>query len=249
MKISKICEVLLPSLVMLVFALVPTNAKADFDELPYAEVKCRDELIATLQDWKVKGVWHPLPTVTINQPTYIAKTQTLGTWVEIQILPNDSVAATRITAHSQIGLTWGDDSKKEIRKVANEIHEDSCQPNLKNATREVFRKAKNEFSDKDLKNKIESNTSGGILYIWSPNMDYSIRGIAAIKQASQNLHLPVTYLLDSNADLESAKKIQKKLKLDPSVLVVNHSLELYLRGIENHFPSVQVYKSESMRQN
>jgi hypothetical protein len=232
---------------------IPSLSFCEMSELPFPEVKCRDELLTVLAEWHVTGKWKAQPVVTSGQPVFAAATDTVGTWVQIQLMPENTVFAAKITAHSQTGIDWtaSQGNGLALRRFASTPASETetrpvCQATLHKAAKEVFaNSSREEFTDADLKSIFKKNKDGGIILVWSPGMAYSIRAVAAAVEAAKTLHLPIDIILDSEASLASATNALQKAGLDGKYLRSNHSLELYMRGMQQHFPSMQVYKNGS----
>lgn len=83
------------------------------------------------------------------------------------------------------------------------------------------------FTDMKLTSLLETQKTG-VIYIWSPHMNYSELGRRVIKQVCHDLGVHLTTLLDPNANEEGEK---------------NHAHELMKLGAGLHFPSVHLFSN------
>lgn len=239
-----------PCALLLFWALqsLPQSANAGLEPLPFPEVKCRDPLLEVLQEWKVDGPWQVQPTLTKNQPVYQAATEKIGAWVQIQLMPEGTVAVARVTAHHQDGLTWdavphGAPKTRSLTSLSPAAGPEECVPTKHKASKELFAKTKEKsFSDQDLEKLLADHPQGGLILLWSPGMEYSLVAIKNAQKAAQDLKLPLQILLDPDANPQAARESLQNAGLEASLLQVSQSLELFLRGMHNHFPSMQYYQ-------
>jgi hypothetical protein len=103
---------------------------------------------------------------------------------------------------------------------------------------------KEAFTNYDLSQELHRNKSGGFIYIWSPNMVLSVEEVG--KLATLNLKVPFTVVLDPAANVDSAGKIQREMKLPPSYLQPMLSSALVDAGLLTHFPGIVFYKNGSI---
>lgn len=94
-------------------------------------------------------------------------------------------------------------------------------------TANAFAGADSKFSDADLKQLLETKKTG-VIYIWSPHMNYSDLGRRVIEKVCEDLGVPVTMLLDPNAVGEEG--------------VRNNSRQLMELGAGLHFPGLHLFK-------
>jgi hypothetical protein len=108
----------------------------------------------------------------------------------------------------------------------------------------------NSFSDQELQTLIQDPASRGLIFTWSPQMPYSYQSYPAILGASRKLGLPLTVLVDGNADGSDVARVldkNKKLAAQGPVLS-NDSESLMEKGAYLHFPSVVVYSKGEVGQ-
>jgi hypothetical protein len=102
------------------------------------------------------------------------------------------------------------------------------------------------FQDADLAAFLEQNPQAAI-YVWSPHMPLSVRGIPAFLQAARELALPALLLLDPQADDAYARRVANLAALPAEALRRLRSLSLIRRAALLHYPSVLVFSGGALR--
>ncbi|GEM_PF-2719416 len=97
------------------------------------------------------------------------------------------------------------------------------------------------FLDRDLDLLLKKNKRG-VIYLWSPHMSLSVYELVEMKKYLSSLKIPVTILLDLNADIDSANKSIQKIDLPLDYLKRMNSRKLESFGATIHYPSTVFYK-------
>jgi len=97
------------------------------------------------------------------------------------------------------------------------------------------------FTDKDLQNLL-STKPNGIIFVWSPHMSLSLKAVEELKDAVKELNLPITFLLDPQADQKLSKSSIQKYSMSMEALKRVDSLELSMRNALIHFPALILVK-------
>lgn len=179
--------------------------------------------------WQADRRWQKLLTPTISQTAFKAPTTNSNKWVHI-IADSSNLRAVLSDEKSALIIDWGKNCNKTI----------SHQLNNKKPTR-----LKNSLTDKDITEMVTKNETG-IIYIWAPEMPYSIDGIDEIKKSATIMNTNLTVLLSPVSDFELAKKIIKKRKLNSDYLIRHDSNQLHLRGVDLHYPSLVTYRDKKL---
>lgn len=204
--------------IILLFLLVSSLAHAH--ELD--SYTCAPKLRDIYQGWKATGEWEKQITKGPKDYFFKSPTQVIGEWVLIKKVPEGSV----ISRISQKGRTEillkGKNCQKEIKNYAGS----------KVATESV--------DDEKIRKFVEGNKKG-VIYVWSPRMVLSEKGIAEIKKASKELKLPLLVLMEKKVSDQEAKNLSKKYGVEFTQRV--DSLEFNLRNVDQHYPAVMVFKN------
>lgn len=97
------------------------------------------------------------------------------------------------------------------------------------------------FLDRDLERLLKKEKRG-VIYLWSPHMSLSVYELVEMKKYLSSLKVPVTILLDLNADIDSANKSIQKFDLPLEYLKRMNSRKLEKFGATIHYPSTIFYK-------
>lgn len=195
-------------------------------------LRCPKEVNDTLDGWgALKTETKPgTPVFADKLPRLITMPgRELGAWVEIENRSDGEIRAYRTTSRSTVVARWP---------------KGTCVATIQVATRELDEKRMSKsFTDDDLRELVARGT-GGILYAWSPEMPHSMRGLTSVRKAAAQLGLPLTVLLDPQAD-DSQARAALKASGEPSVSLRKiESSELLSRSFTMHFPTVMVYSKE-----
>lgn len=105
-------------------------------------------------------------------------------------------------------------------------------------------KSSKDFTDQDLDHLLKASLSKktqGMIYVWSPHMPLSIRGVKEAENIAKTKKLKLIILLDPYSNLNAAQQISKKEKFPPSYLVRLESRKLLRKEMTVHFPSLIVF--------
>ncbi|WP_372654061.1 hypothetical protein [Halobacteriovorax sp.] len=97
------------------------------------------------------------------------------------------------------------------------------------------------FLDRDLDLLLKKEKMG-VIYLWSPHMSLSVYELVEMKKYLSSLKIPVTILLDLNADIDLANKSIQKFDLPLDYLKRMNSRKLEAFGATIHYPSTIFYK-------
>ena len=90
-------------------------------------------------------------------------------------------------------------------------------------------------TDRDLSRLVNKN-SQGLIYVWSPGMPLSVRGISEIRRVANDLNLPLKIVVDPIIESERIEKEVKDSRLDLSTTDRVESFELFLSWNHSSLP-------------
>ncbi len=168
-----------------------------------------------------------------------------GDW-KLSFTSHDSIALLRPThkfAHWMLLEKSGEVETLSLinpNTIQKVTFDKKCKGAFTSASHNQYLRPKS-FTDEKLLNEMVSHKKG-IIAVWSPRMPASLMAIERIQKVSNDLKLPVVFVMDPLADEKNAIKVLKKndLKLPP--LQKLSSLELTLRDATLNYPSFFVYK-------
>jgi hypothetical protein len=105
-------------------------------------------------------------------------------------------------------------------------------------------KVPKDFTDKDLDQILKTSLSKktqGLIYVWSPHMPLSIRGVREAERIAKEKKLKLIILLDPYSNLSAAQQISRKEKFPETYLARLESRKLLRKEMTVHFPSLIVF--------
>lgn len=201
-----------------------SNGRSANIKPPYSY--CQSEVANLLKSWRSLGQWRMVPK---NRGfKYQTPTSKIGTWITL----SQETAFLTLRLHSN-----------KVTKLAI-FAQSQCQPKYVTQKVPPIKIESNTFSDQDftrLLNESRRTNSQGIIYVWSPYMNWSPRGVSEVQKIARSKNLKLTVLMDPSGDLKTALKIIRDKKLPPDSLRKVASQELFFRGLRNHYPSFLYY--------
>lgn len=187
-------------------------------------MNCSKMVKSILTDWKAENSWTKTPLKDGNQIELKTPTKNFGKWVRLKITENGQ-SVSLLSPLSQIQVDVSESCVKRVKTFKPREKQNNT-----------------AFTDEKLREFVKKNRSG-IIYSWSPHMPLSIEGIKEIKKAAKKLDLPLLITLSPEGDLKWAKKVAKQRKLAANEVVPHDSMELILRGMTIHQPSIITFKN------
>lgn len=196
-----------------------------------AHAKCASQVIELLKNWHSADEWIGGVENLDGGQNYRTPTDSIGTWIELTVYPDDTVEASRASIDATLTATW----------------EFSCTAVLKlKKHRPELLPTHGFFTDVDLQDFINKNNSG-IVYAWSPHMPYSVRGLPEARELARKLKIGFVAVLDPEASDQLTAQVAKKHHIEQDDLRRYSSIELEARGMSLHFPSLLVFKEKKFR--
>lgn len=182
---------------------------------------CKKQLDSLSQEWKTSGNWEQQYLDGLDNTFYSSPTDKIGEWIVTKQIVDGS-AISKISQSGRIEVSFkGKDCVKEEKAYPHP----APPAHLK--------------TDKDIAEFVTKNKEG-VIYIWSPRMVLSQKGIPEIKKAAANLKVPVLVLLDKEVSKKELTKLKKSLGAVDTAQV--DSFEFRMRNVGQHFPAILVFK-------
>ena len=191
---------------------------------------CEKEILQQLNRWSPLRQWR-LAASEPGMLLYLSPTPLLGEWLELG-WNGQFVSLRRVSAERR--------SLAIYRAGACTVVPTSSRPHYSNSRMAA------SFTDQTLRSLLQK-VPAGILYAWSPGMPLSIERVASIREAGRLLRLPVFYILDPHADRALARRTAEGNGLSAADLRPMESIELFNRGLLQHYPSALVFSRGKIR--
>jgi len=200
--------------------LCPTLLWARYVPSDLSYITCRKEIEKDLKKYIDNPDWHRSVDPQVNVKSFKSPTDTFGRWIEIQSFPDPYL----FVFDSEQTYIYQYSSKK-----CDYITSSSTKP------LDFFKKKfKKSFTDLKLK-KIVNTDKFSLIYIWSPQMTYSMSEMNVFKKVAEELGLNFIPVLDYTQDPDEAKKSLSYYNMDIEIVSLQ-SLELTMRATLVHFP-------------
>lgn len=221
---------LVAAFVLLPLALLNSSlARAGFVEDRLSAHRCKSQILRELDAWEQKRGWVRGVSEYDGVESFRTPTREIGRWIEADFYPSGVVAAYRITPLSHWKTTFTPQGERSCSVARKRMPQPLDQSRMRR-----------NFSDADVKRLLERGRKGVIL-AWSPHMPLSVMAIAKAKAAADRLGVKFTAVLDPKAQGTLADAFLRRDRLDSRYLKRIESVELIMRGMHNHYPSLIVY--------
>lgn len=189
-----------------------------------AGLSCRAEITPVLSTVAKHREWTADIGVYDTARTYRSPSDEIGKWIEFRIFRKDMVQIVIRTAYKVQEYSFGSAGGSVGCKIDYASHD------FKYDTKRM----KNAFSDASL-NELLKKYRRGIIYVWSPNMPFSVQGMDVIRAAGRRMKIPVFMLADPHASRVDVNRVVASLP--------NESFELFQRGVGVHYPTIVMFKN------
>lgn len=206
-------------IILNLFVLFGANAAKMPIQLP-----CQSQVFALLDGMPSPTVWKRVSTDP-NRFVIESPTKASGTWIKLSV-GKQSVSLLKSTIRGDI----------EYSLVAP-----LCTAKLSVFGRRTLRKSSGLFTDFSLVQLVKNSKkkkSSGVIFLWSPYMSVSLRGLKEIKPVADSLGLRIIPILDPRADRKTAQDALKKFRIQDVPLRKLASQDLYRRGMTLHYPTM-----------
>lgn len=214
---------------------------ADTVEADYlTDVQCHDAVMTEIGKIGATREWAQMGGREVDgSRRLVSPTNIIGVWIEARVYMNKEVELRRITSNFSETRTF-DLTTCQVKATSQRqmrFFEKVLQPDQ-------------AFTDRSLRDLLAAQDRG-IIYIWSPHMPYSYRGlnngpsgVDNIRAVAKKLGLHLTVVVDPAASTDFAKNIvtqNRSLNVDMSSMQKAQSIELSMRSMNTHFPVTIVY--------
>lgn len=191
---------------------------------PVDSFPCAGEIDKLANEWKATKEWSKELQSGLESHFYQTPTDKVGEWVLAKKIHQGAVVS-KIGQGGRIEVVFDD----KCNKTVNSYPHSAPVPGHK--------------ADKDI-NEFVTKNKEGVIYVWSPRMGFSQKGIAEMKKASSKLKLPLLVLLDKDISEVEHKKL--KISLGNIVTERVDSLDFRMRKVGQHFPAIMVFKDSKI---
>lgn len=207
----------------MLFYFIPSDAKETEPRECRKSFKNQLKLLKSLNSW-IRVVDRGLGILTFRSPT-----RRFGYWVQIEINNKTGYGAIR-----------------EFTPLAERLYQVQSSKNCRYQGSFVKRqkeRLQSNFGINDQRLQELIRKGSGVLYIWSPSMEYSMRRVNEVKRYAKSLGVGFFAFVDERAEMASIKKVAQKFSISESDSRKIASTEMDMRQYKLHFPTTYVYKN------
>ncbi|MBJ89468.1 MAG: hypothetical protein CMO98_06355 [Woeseia sp.] len=218
------------SLTIVGATLLPLTTLGASTTLPerFSGAQCGENVDTWIRPYGIHGEGFSVPAAQRNETLFKYPTSTIGRWLLLEF--GESSAKVSLVSPETILVAQWDD--KCVLSEASELP--------------PFTTKDGSFTDQHLSALLE--TAGtGVIYTWSPHMNFSVKGIPEIFEVCSSLEVTCQVLLDPNADSKLAKMVGEKEGISADILRQPASVELLFRDLYNHSPSLLLFQDGKLR--
>ncbi len=193
---------------------------------------CAQQLYQMLEEWEAPTGWSKHPSTLPGHVILTSPTVVTGVWLEM-LFDSEHTTLRRVSPSDTTTVTWAPKND-----CVTQMSVKSLKPKPHAAS--------NGFTDDELDRilkKSGKNKSAGLIYVWSPHMYLSIRGLEEARALGKKLKIPVTVLLDPRANTNTAKKELRRNHVKEEHTRRLASIELDRRMQSSHYPTYFFYRN------
>lgn len=184
---------------------------------------CPEKVRSFLKEWKVLNQWQEEKQGGLKNSFFASPTSEIGEWVLARRTPKGTVISRA----------------RDSGRIEVFLDEKKCLP----VTKSYPHGKRKGFTDSELSKFITTHGTG-VIYVWSPRMDLSVKGIQEIQKAAREKKLPLLVLMDKDTPEAERMKLEKTLGKEATRTV--DSFELDMRHVQMHFPAVLMFKDKKI---
>lgn len=211
------------------------SSKKDF--LP--DFSCKKEILKiTKKNSNPKQTW--TRHIDENHQTKIFRRplKSLGRWYELRIVDNSQPALLEISNNDSTFYKF--DSKcKVTKRYGPGLIFESYEPNQDSQLRKISSEY-SDFTDNDLASEIKN--AEGFIYVWSPNMVYSVTNLNDYKKFAADKKMKFIAVMGHDSSFENGQLALNAKKVTDSIRKLA-SVELFMRDAPLHYPTFYYFNS------
>lgn len=190
--------------------------------------QCAENVATWIKPYGIHGEGFSVPAAQRTGMIFKYPTGELGRWLLLDF--GESSAKVSLVSTESILIAHWDD-----KCVLTEATEPP-----------PFTTKDGSFTDQHLSALME--TAGtGVIYTWSPHMNFSVKGIPEIFEVCNSLEVTCQVLLDPNADSKLAKMVGEREGISADILRQPASVELLFRDLYIHSPSLLLFQDGKLQ--
>jgi hypothetical protein len=214
-------------------ACVPDHPGRSWVAGPLAAARCQDAVVASLVEWGASPNFLAGAPAATGAESYRYPTGRVGVWVVVTLRADGEAEIARLEPDATVRRTFSSDCRPA----------DQPSPAL---VAGVEAPAGVRLTDRVLAAALDAaaDQQGLVVYAWSPHMPLSVDGWREIAMAAEELRFAALPILIAHPDADFAAREATRGGIPQHGLRVVSSVELLMRDLQVHAPSIVVFSGE-----
>ena len=192
---------------------------------------CADHATSLMSEWGTAATYLEAPPSYTGLHIYRFPTERLGEWVVLTLPVAGPPSLTRVESSGATGVFFDADCSVQQSFVE---HESPPGPRAE------------LFTDDDLRDALNSESGGVVIYAWSPHMPLSVDGYQEVAAAARSRGMTALPVLIAFSEADFARREADRAGIPEAGLRQIDSVELIQRGAQLHAPSIIVFAPEGV---
>jgi hypothetical protein len=187
---------------------------------------CADRVTSLMSEWGTAVTYLEAPPSYTGSHVYRFPTERLGEWVVLTLPVAGPPSLTRVESSGATGFSFDADCSVQESFVEHE--------SPPGARAELF-------TDDDLRDALNSERGGVVIYSWSPHMPLSVDGYQEVAAAARSRGMIALPVLIAFSEAGFARREAERAGIPEAGVRQMDSVELIQRGAQLHAPSIFVF--------
>ena len=209
----------------------PDGVRPTVAERLIGTAPCADRVTSLMSEWGTALTYLESPPSYTGSHVYRFPTEKLGEWVVLTLPVAGPPSLTRVESAGATGFSFDADCSVQQSFVGHE--------SPPGARAELF-------TDDDLRDALNSERGGVVIYTWSPHMPLSVDGYQEVAEAARSRGMTALPVLTAFSDADFARREAERAGIPQAGLRQMDSVELIQRGAQLHAPSILVFAPEAV---
>jgi hypothetical protein len=212
-------------------ACAPDRLSVEVAEALIGAAPCSHRVTSVMSEWGTAATYLEAPPSYTGLRVYRFPTERLGEWVVLTLPVAGPPSLTRVDPSGATGVSFDADCAVQRSFVGHESPP---------GEREEL------FTDDDLRDALNSESGGVVIYAWSPHMPLSVDGYPEVAAAAHSRGMTALPVLIAFSEADFARREAERVGIPQAGLRQMDSVELIQRGAQLHAPSIIVFSPEGI---
>lgn len=206
---------------------------------------CKQDILKlTAKQSRSKQSWTRHIDENHKTQVYRRPMKAIGEWYELRIIEANQPTLLQVSNNETTYFKF--DPKCKISKLYGPgLEFQSYEPSMLPQSRSISSDY-SDFKDEDLKSEIKEGE--GFIYVWSPNMIYSVANLLQYKDFARKNKMKFIPVMGYDSSFENGQLALSSRKVNEPIRKLA-SVELFMREASLHYPTFYYFKSGKLHPN